>query len=197
MRTLTTKPNPMATTTKAQQGDLDLTAAPAWHRARWVTLISAGLLLGAVAGCTAAVPPSPTPSGPNASARSVQPSPASGGQSTAAAAAHQEGCSPRMLLALNHHFGTTQIRIERCRNGYAHVFSPPSDGEQYFLRYLDDSWHSVSEGTGLSCSDPDISRAVFRACTTARTSRSSWLRSGRVRRRGRLGRRGRGRSARR
>jgi hypothetical protein len=67
-----------------------------------------------------------------------------------------------------------RVQIERCRNGYAHVFAiprtnppgqPQVDSEQLYLRYLNGSWGSVSEGTGLSCTDPDISRALLRACT--------------------------------
>jgi len=77
-----------------------------------------------------------------------------------------------MLLELQHKFegrspsaGIPDVRIERCTNGYARAFSPPSGGEQYFLQYLNGSWQVVVEGTGVACVDPDAGRALLRACT--------------------------------
>jgi hypothetical protein len=66
-----------------------------------------------------------------------------------------------------------RVRIERCRAGYAHVYAipenaagrPPFETEQLFLQYRGGSWHSVSEGTGIACSDTGISRALLRACS--------------------------------
>jgi hypothetical protein len=63
--------------------------------------------------------------------------------------------------------------IKRCRNGYAHVFAisrhnppghPQYENEQLFLRDVNGSWQSVAEGTGIACSDADITAAMLRAC---------------------------------
>jgi hypothetical protein len=63
--------------------------------------------------------------------------------------------------------------IKRCRNGYAHVFAisrhnppghPQYDNQQLFLRDVNGSWRSVAEGTGIACSDADITAAMLRAC---------------------------------
>jgi hypothetical protein len=126
-------------------------------------------------------------SGIGGPATSVAPSPAASRRSTAApdlpdsAGSFHAACTSRVLLPLmkskfDHPSAGTVIigvRIERCRHGYAHVYAiprtnPPGQtqlGEQLFLLYLDGSWRSVSEGTGLTCSDPDSSRALLRACT--------------------------------
>ena len=60
---------------------------------------------------------------------------------------------------------SSRIQIVRCRNGYARVLAPPENGEQYFVGYLSGRWQQVSSGSGLACSDPDIGRALLRACT--------------------------------
>jgi hypothetical protein len=66
-----------------------------------------------------------------------------------------------------------RVDIKRCRNHYAHVFAitaPDSSGrqqyenEQLFLRYVKGRWESVIEGTGISCSDPDIRPEMLPAC---------------------------------
>jgi hypothetical protein len=63
--------------------------------------------------------------------------------------------------------------IRRCRNGYAHVFAisghnppghPQYENEQLFLRDVNGSWQSMAEGTGIACSDADITAAMLRAC---------------------------------
>jgi hypothetical protein len=63
--------------------------------------------------------------------------------------------------------------IKRCRNGYAHVFAisrpnppghPQYENEQLFLRDVNGSWQSVAEGTGIACSDADITAALLGAC---------------------------------
>jgi len=63
--------------------------------------------------------------------------------------------------------------IKRCRNGYAHVFAIPAhnppghpqyDNQQLFLRDVNGAWQSVAEGTGIACSDADITAAMLRAC---------------------------------
>jgi hypothetical protein len=66
-----------------------------------------------------------------------------------------------------------RVDIRRCRNGYAHVFAitrrnPPGDpqyeNEQLFLRFVNGEWQSVSEGTGISCSDEDLRPELAEAC---------------------------------
>jgi hypothetical protein len=61
--------------------------------------------------------------------------------------------------------GIPDVRIERCRNSYARAYSPATDGEQFYLQYRNRSWHVVTSGTGLACTDPDAGRALLRACT--------------------------------
>ena len=114
-----------------------------------------------------------------ASASPMKPSTGSSGQSTepgvvtpGSAGSSRTACTSRMLLELQKKFegrspsaGIPDVRIERCTNGYAHAFSPPTGGEQYFLQYLNGSWQVVVEGTGVACVDPDAGRALLRACT--------------------------------
>jgi len=92
----------------------------------------------------------------------------SGEQSTESS---RTACTSRMLQQLQKKFegrspraGVPNVRIERCTNGYAHAFSPPTGGDQYFLQYLSGSWQVEVEGTGVACSDPDAGRALLRAC---------------------------------
>jgi hypothetical protein len=63
--------------------------------------------------------------------------------------------------------------IQRCRNGYAHVFAisrpnppghPQYDNQQLFLRDVNGAWQSVAEGSGIACADADITAAMLRAC---------------------------------
>jgi len=63
--------------------------------------------------------------------------------------------------------------IQRCRDGYAHVFAvtgknaegqPQYENEQLFLRFVDGRWQSVAEGTGISCEDPDSPPDLVAAC---------------------------------
>ncbi|MDQ5834649.1 MAG: hypothetical protein M3550_16605, partial [Actinomycetota bacterium] len=109
----------------------------------------------------------------------MTPSTGSSGQSTEAgvvtpgsAGSSGTAYTSRMLLELQQKFegrspsaGIPDVRIERCTNGYAHAFSPPTGGERYYLQYLNGSWRVVAEGTGLDCGDPDAGRALLRACT--------------------------------
>ena len=66
-----------------------------------------------------------------------------------------------------------RVDIKRCRNHYAHVLAitaanPQSqsqyESEQIFLRYVNDHWESVAEGSGISCADPEMLAALHRAC---------------------------------
>ncbi len=93
---------------------------------------------------------------------------------------HAACTSQALLPLLKHKFDNpsselTIVRadIKRCRNGYAHVFAiprhnprghPQYDNEQLFLRDAGGSWQSVAEGTGIACSDADISAAMLHAC---------------------------------
>jgi hypothetical protein len=149
-----------------------------------MTLLSAGLL-SLAAGCsaagdgegdgvasTASATVKATESSGGASsgapASPVRPSTGSSGQSTESSGT---ACTSRMLQELQKKLegrsptaGVHDARIERCRNGYAHAFAPPTGGEQYFLQYLNGSWQVVAEGTGVACGDPDAGRALVRAC---------------------------------
>jgi hypothetical protein len=90
-------------------------------------------------------------------------------------------CSSRVLLpwlrarvdARSAGHDIAGVKIERCRNGFAHVFAIPRtpaagegalEGEQFFLAYRNGSWRSVSQGTGISCADPDAGSYLVRAC---------------------------------
>jgi hypothetical protein len=67
-----------------------------------------------------------------------------------------------------------RVDIRRCRNGYAHLFAisrpnPPGESsfenEQLFMHFADGQWRSISEGTGISCSDTDLRPAeMLTAC---------------------------------
>lgn len=136
------------------------------------TLLALTVLGLGVTACTQAT-------NPGTSASLLKPSGSSSGQSAESgsvtpdsAGPSRAACTSGMLLKLRHTFeggspgaGTPDVRVERCTNSYARVFSPEPGGEQYYLRYLDGSWHVVAEGTGLDCADPDASRALLRACT--------------------------------
>jgi hypothetical protein len=139
-------------------------------------------------GADSAPPATPSASSTLPSAASGTGSSTSSATSTASAVAPSSAgsflaaCTSRVLLPLMQHkfddpsagVAIVRVQIERCRNGYARVFAiprtkPPGqaqmESEQVFLRYLNGSWRIVSEGTGLSCSDPDVSRALMGACT--------------------------------
>lgn len=100
---------------------------------------------------------------------------------TATSGTAHAACTSRALLPLlkrkfdNPASELTIVRadIKRCRNGYAHVFaisrhSPPGhpeyDNEQLFLRDVNGSWQSVAEGTGIACTDANITAATLHAC---------------------------------
>jgi len=87
-----------------------------------------------------------------------------------------------MLLELQQKFegqapnaASPDVAIERCANDYAHAFSPPNGGEQYFLEYVNDSWRVIAQGTGLACGDPDAGRALLRACAALEYATSAVL----------------------
>jgi hypothetical protein len=174
----------MTTGTKHQPRELDQPPAPKRRGAIWMTVLSAGLL-SLAAGCSAAgsgegdgvaSTTSPTVRAAEssggassaASANPVKPSTGSNGQSTDPS---PTACTSRMLQELQKKFedrspgpAANDVRIERCRNGYAHAFSPATGGEQYFLQYLNGSWQVLVEGTGVACADLDAGRALVRAC---------------------------------
>jgi len=179
------KASAMTTGTKHQPKELDQPPAPKRRGATWIAVLCAGLL-SLAAGCSAAgggegdgvastasatVKAAESSGGASsgASANPVKPSTGSSGQSTDLS---PTACTSRMLQELQKKFegrspspGVHDVRIERCTNGYAHAFSPPTGGEQYFLQYLNGSWQVVVEGTGVACGDPDAGRALLRACT--------------------------------
>jgi hypothetical protein len=67
-----------------------------------------------------------------------------------------------------------RVNVKRCRNGYVHLFAisrrnPTGESnfedEQLFMHFVDGQWQSISEGTGISCSDPDLRpEEMFTAC---------------------------------
>jgi len=67
-----------------------------------------------------------------------------------------------------------RVDIQRCRNGYAHAFavprqnpsaSPQYESEQLFMRYVSGQWTTVAQGTGISCTDPDLESDLLTVCT--------------------------------
>jgi hypothetical protein len=134
---------------------------------------------------TSAAPTSaaPTPAAPT----STRATPAAAALSTQAtsrpptAAISAQACSSEVLLPLmkrkfddpSRGLVIERVRIERCRNGYAHVFAvtrrnPPGpnqyENEQLFLRLVDGQWQSVAEGTGISCRDDDVRPELAAVC---------------------------------
>jgi hypothetical protein len=66
-----------------------------------------------------------------------------------------------------------RVEVDRCRNGYVHVYAiprmnppdhPQYDPDQLWLRYRDGTWTTVAEGSGIACSDTDIDQALLTAC---------------------------------
>jgi len=148
---------------------------------RLVRMVVAPVILGlGVTACTQGASPPPQTQGfttRTPSRESAPPSSAPMSSPTAATSGEQStessrtACTSRMLQELQKKFegrspraGVPDVRIERCTNGYAHAFSPPTGGEQYFLQYLNGSWQVVVEGTGVACGDPDAGRALLRVC---------------------------------
>jgi hypothetical protein len=89
---------------------------------------------------------------------------------TPTAVTFQQACTEQILLPfMKRKFEDpareliiSRVDIRRCRNGYAHVYAvtrenprghPQYEHEQLFLYFEGSQWQSVSEGTGISCSD--------------------------------------------
>jgi hypothetical protein len=66
------------------------------------------------------------------------------------------------------------VEIPVCRNGYARVFTVPArtarrfEGDQLFLRLVDDTWTLVGRGASIDCGDPGLKPAVADACAGLR-----------------------------
>jgi hypothetical protein len=63
------------------------------------------------------------------------------------------------------------VNIQQCQNGYARVLARPltpegpgDDSEQVFLKDDGGTWHVLTSGTGIACSDPDIGPELEEAC---------------------------------
>jgi hypothetical protein len=68
------------------------------------------------------------------------------------------------------------VTVEQCRNGYARVIANPDqstcgqpngscyENEQVFLSDTDGQWAFLDAGTGIACSDTDISAQLLTAC---------------------------------
>lgn len=93
----------------------------------------------------------------------------------------EEACSPTVLLPIMKarfddpatELIIERVDVERCKNGYARVYAVPRtnpeghpqyDAEQLFLRKVKDEWHVVAEGTGIGCTDADLTVALEKAC---------------------------------
>lgn len=128
----------------------------------------------------APTPAAPTSTRPTPAAAASSPLTTTSGPATATILAPQ-ACTSEVLLPLmkrkfddpSRELVIERVDIERCRNGYAHVFAisrrnPPGDpqyeNEQLFLRLVDGQWQSVAEGTGISCSDDDLRPELVAPC---------------------------------
>jgi hypothetical protein len=84
-----------------------------------------------------------------------------------------QACTPIVLLPLmKRRFDKPaaglvieKVNIKRCRNGHVHLFAisrhnPTGysnfENEQLFMHFVGGHWRSISEGTGISCSDTDL-----------------------------------------
>jgi hypothetical protein len=94
----------------------------------------------------------------------------------------EQACTPDVLLPLmkrkfdNQAAGLVieRVDVRRCDNGYVHLFAisrhdptgPANfEDEQLFMHFVDGQWQSISEGTGISCSDTDLRpEEVLTAC---------------------------------
>jgi hypothetical protein len=153
---------------------------------RTIPVWFAGLLMLLV-GCSAGEPGPASAGGAGVSSRPTAPASAPAATSAAPAApataavtpavttppaavpaAGSARCTALMVQRLKHRFGG-DVRIARCRNGYARAFSPAvPGGEQYYLEYRRHAWQVVTSGTGLDCSDPYAGRGLLRACGALR-----------------------------
>jgi hypothetical protein len=128
----------------------------------------------AAASPTTAAPS--TPAGTSPVATTTAPGPRVTTPGTPHAACSSQALLPLLKRKFDSPSGELTIvgaDIKRCRNGYAHVFAIPAhnppghpqyDNEQLFLRDVNGSWQSLAEGTGIACSDADITAAMLRAC---------------------------------
>jgi hypothetical protein len=108
----------------------------------------------------------------------VSPTPTA--QPAPAASAAEQACTRDVLLPLMKAkfddpaagLVIEDVDIKRCQGGYVHLFAISRrnstgsnfDNEQLFMRFVDGEWQSVSEGTGISCHDPDIRPELLVAC---------------------------------
>jgi hypothetical protein len=142
-----------------------------------VVLTAAAAATGSYAASTSNHPSSaaasPTTLAPTTTTRTSPPA-TTPGPSRAACTTHA------ILPLLKHQFDSRSgeltivgADIQRCRNGYAHVFAisrpnppghPQYDNQQLFLRDVNGAWQSVAEGSGIACADADITAAMLRAC---------------------------------
>lgn len=65
------------------------------------------------------------------------------------------------------------VSIQECQNGYARVYAHPGnvpagsnveDSEQVFLKYAEGEWTVITSGTGIACTDSDLSPELRQAC---------------------------------
>jgi hypothetical protein len=156
--------------------------------------LAAALLALALAGCGgSSAPPATTALAQSTSTAPTSTEPPSTNRppltsvvrSTLAAPSTTSGfkaaCTTRVLLPLlkkrlddpSRQLVVERVDIERCRNGYTHVFAIPKenppgapqyDADQLWLQYVDGDWRTVAEGSGIACDDADIDADLLRAC---------------------------------
>jgi hypothetical protein len=145
-------------------------------------LVLTAALATACAGSPGSGTDPPTPSAPTTTAATSPASPTDAPATTPTTISFAQACTPEVLLPLMKskfdnpagELVIERVDIERCRNGYAHIFAisrrnptghPQYENEQLFLHYVDGQWQSVSEGTGISCDDTDLRpEELFSAC---------------------------------
>jgi len=144
------------------------------------------IIATASSGCAQSSAPgavTPTTATPTtATSTTTQPTGAPTASATQPTMAFEQACTPDVLLPLmkrkfdNPAAGLVieRVDIRRCANGYVHLFAisrqnptgPANfENEQLFMHFVDGQWQSISEGTGISCSDTDLRPAeMFTAC---------------------------------
>lgn len=102
------------------------------------------------------------------------------GSSRADGVAGGASCAPDAFLPLLEGFDNPDLEliiddvdVANCRNGYARVYAiprenptghPQHESEQVFLRDVGGTWEVVESGTGISCSDRDLSSQLLQVC---------------------------------
>ena len=156
--------------------------------AKMVLPAAALAICAASTGCSAPSAPDPVLPTPATSPATPSASPTAASTPDAVSAAptimlfSSAACAPAVLLPLMKRMFDQpaaglvieRVTVKRCRNGYVHLFaisrhnptgSSNFENEQLFMHFVGGQWQSISEGTGISCSDTDLRpRAMLTAC---------------------------------